>query len=368
MKKPEKNLKIQELLEETLKEELQRYECIKNRQAFCPVPPNHIYVEPTNKCFLKCVMCTDKEIRGKPGEMSFSLWKKILDSIAKYKIKSPVNLIGRGEPLMNRNLPKFVEYATSKGVETAIISNGVMLDEKYATALLKAGIKKIQFSIHAFSRETYFKITGVDVYDKVKKNMLNLIKLNKKFGGKCYINVMSVESHINKHESADFLKYWSPRVDRAFVTPIYSIQGSSKMATESIESIEKKSGVKIGKTKHKGCAYPWFFLSFRQDGTINPCPYDFKTTFNVGNANDRGYDLMKVWNSKEMQKFRQNHLDGEYSYCKSVNYTCEECEVPLALHTYKGLDQYVNDFNVVFSREFAPILKAAVKSEDKSPK
>jgi len=355
--------KIQELLEETLKEELQRQECIKNRQAFCPVPPNHIYVEPTNKCFLKCVMCSDKETRGKPGEMTYSLWKKIVDSIAKYKVKSPINIIGRGEPLVNKQLPKFVEYATSKGIETAIISNGVILDEKYATALLEAGINKIQFSIHAFSRETYFKITGVDVYDKVKNNMLNLIELNKKFGKKCYINVMSVESHINKHESKDFVEYWSPRVDRAFITPMYSIQGASKMAEESIKSIEEKSGVKIGKTKHKGCAYPWFFLSYRYDGTINPCPYDFKTQFNVGNAGKPGYDLMKVWNSPEMQKFRQNHLDGEYSYCKSVNYACEECEVPLAPHTYKGLDQYVKYFHVVFSREYASILKAAAVSE-----
>ena len=57
-------VKLQDLLEDTLKEEMQRRQSILDRQAFCPVPPNHIYVEPTNKCFLKCAMCTDKALRG----------------------------------------------------------------------------------------------------------------------------------------------------------------------------------------------------------------------------------------------------------------------------------------------------------------
>ena len=340
-------VKIQELLEETLKEELARYECIKNRESFCPVPPNHIYVEPTNKCFLKCVMCTPKEIRGEPGEMPYELWVKIVDSLAKYKIKSPINLIGRGEPLVNKQLPKFIQYATDKGLETAIISNGVMLDEEYAVALLDAGIKKIQFSLHAHSKETYTKITQVDAYEKVKSNLLGLLKLNReKYDSRCYINVMGVESHINKHESEEFLKFWKAQgVDRAFVTPIYSIQGDSLMSDEAIEKVEEKTGAPLSCTKHKGCAYPWFFLSYRQDGTINPCPYDFKTLFNVGNVYDDDYDLMKVWNSEQMVKFRESHLTGDYSFCKSINYTCEECEVPLAPHTYKGLDQYIEDFH-----------------------
>lgn len=359
-------VKLQELLEETLQEELARYECIKNKEAVCPVPPNHIYVEPTNKCFLKCAMCTPKELRGEPGELPYELWVKIIDSVAKYRIKSPVNIIGRGEPLVNRNLPKFVEYATSKGVETAIISNGVMLDDEYARALLDAGMKKIQFSIHAHSPETYIKVTGVDAYDKVKNNLLNLLDVNRKdYGNTCYINVMGVESHINRHESDEFIKFWEEQgVDRAFVTPIYSIQGDSLMADEAIEKVEEKAGAKMTETQHAGCAYPWFFLGYRQDGTINPCPYDFKTKFNVGNVYDEDYDLMKVWNSEAMVKFRQAHLDQDYSFCKSINYNCEECEVPLAPHTYKGLDQYIDDFAIVFSREFAPILKAAAKVND----
>ncbi len=359
-------MKLQELLEVTMKEELARYECIKNRSAVCPVPPNHIYVEPTNKCFLKCVMCTPKEIRGEPGEMPFELWVKIVDSLAKYNIKSPINLIGRGEPLVNRRLPDFVRYATEKGLETAIISNGVMLTEEYAIELLDAGMKKIQFSLHAHSDETYKKVTGVDAYEKVKNNLLGLLKLNKeRYNGKCYINVMGVESHINRHESEEFVKYWQEQgVDRAFVTPIYSIQGDSNLADEAIEKIEEKTGAPLSKTRHKGCAYPWFFMSFRQDGTINPCPYDFKTQFNIGSVYDDDYDLMKVWNSDAMIKFRENHLNDDYSFCWSVNYNCEECEVPLAPHTYKGLDQYVDDFHIVFSREFAPVLKAAALADN----
>ncbi|GFK94839.1 Coenzyme PQQ synthesis protein E [Fundidesulfovibrio magnetotacticus] len=349
-------IRLQDLLEDTLKEEMRRRQAILDRQAFCPVPPNHIYVEPTNKCFLKCAMCTDKALRGDQGYMPMERWRVILDSLAKYHVKAPINLIGRGEPLMNRQLPDFVEYASSKGMSCAIISNGGLLDEAYARKLLKAGIRKIQFSLHAHSRETYKQITGVDLYDKVKANLLGLVELNKEYGSRCYINVMSVESSINRHESAEFVKFWTPRVDRAFVTPLYSIQGDSRMADESLDSIKAKLGGKDF-TRHSGCAFPWFFLSYRLDGTINPCPYDFKTNFNVGNADDPDYDLMNVWNSEAMLRFRQSHLDREFSYCRSVDYPCETCEIPSAPDTYKGLDSFTQDFHVVFSREFAAILK-----------
>ena len=348
--------KFQELLEVTLKEEMLRRESILQRNPVCPVPPNHIYVEPTNKCFLKCAMCTEKALRGEEGYMSFALWTRILDSLAQYGVSSPINLIGRGEPLVNRELPRFVEYATSKGMSCAIISNGVLLNEKYARDLLQAGIRKIQFSLHAHSRETYMQVTGVDAYETVKANLLRLIELNREYGGRCYINVMSVESSLNRHESQAFLDYWTPKVDRAFVTPLYSIQGDSKMAEESVRSIKGKMAE--APAKHPGCAFPWFFLSFRLDGTINPCPYDFKTNFNVGSAADPDYDLMKVWNSEMMVRFRQNHLDGEYGYCRSVCYPCETCEIPVAPDTYKGLDSYVDNFHIVFSREFAAILKS----------
>lgn len=347
--------KFQDLLEETLKEEMERHNAILNRQAVCPVPPNHIYVEPTNKCFLKCAMCTEARIRGVPGLMPFERWTRILDSLAKYHIKSPINLIGRGEPLVHRGLPKFVEYATSKNMSCCIITNGVLLKEKYARALLEAGIKKIQFSLHAHSRETYRMVTGVDVYENVKANLLRLIELNKEYGGGCYINVMSVESSINRHESRAFLEFWKDKVDRCFVTPLYSIQGDSKMALESKTSIEKKIHA-ASPADHPGCAFPWFFLSYRLDGTINPCPYDFKTHFSVGNVEDEGYDLMQVWNGEMMQRFRQNHLDREYSFCGSMNYPCRTCEIPVAPDTYKGLDSYTENFHVVFSREFAAIL------------
>ena len=349
--------KLQDLLELSLKEEILRREAILKQQEICPVPPNHIYVEPTNKCFLKCAMCTEKSLRGELGFMQFERWRKILDSLAKYAVKSPVNLIGRGEPLMNKELPRFVEYATSKGVPCAIITNGGILDDDYAKDLLEAGIKKIQFSLHAHSRDTYKEVTGVDLYDRVKENLLRLIELNRNnYDSQCYINVMSVESSLNKHESMEFLEFWTPKVDRCFITPLYSIQGDSKMAGESFATIENKIGIsKLN--EHPGCAFPWFFLSFRLDGTINPCPYDFKTNFKIGNADDEDYDLMQVWNSKIMRKFRRNHLEKEFSFCKSVKYPCETCEIPMAPDTYKGLDSYTESFHIVFSREFASILK-----------
>ena len=83
------------------------------------------------------------------------------------------------EPLAHKNIFKVLEYATNlKFDDLFFISNGYLLNEKNAKSILNSGLKKIMFSLDAFSAETYkerrLKNTKPANYEKVIKNILAL--------------------------------------------------------------------------------------------------------------------------------------------------------------------------------------------------
>ena len=88
-----------------------------------------------------------------------------------------------------------------------IVSNGSLLNENKAIKLLETNIKKIQFSLDAFKAETFeknrfTKIKKPGLYEKVKNNIINFIKLRDKMGKKFpLVRVSFIELEENKNGS-----------------------------------------------------------------------------------------------------------------------------------------------------------------------
>ncbi|MBF0298292.1 MAG: radical SAM protein [Oligoflexia bacterium] len=344
---------FQQKLKKYLSEEMIRLNAIKERDTILSVPPCHFYVEPTNVCNHDCIMCVPKEQRGQPGFMDISMWKKIVDNMASHEIMSPVTLIGRGEPLLHKDIVSIVDYGSRHNIPCYIITNGSLLDEKMTKSLLDAGVKKIQVSIHAHSSKSHEFITKKKNYEEIKKNVLRMTEIIKENGYRCHTSVMSCICEANKHEINDFIGYWNSKVDRCFVTELYSMQGDSSLAKESMTAAQKYMKNK----KHPGCTVPFFFLSIRWHGSINPCGYDWGEDMVVGNANDVDFDIMKVFNNESMQNLRKCMFTSDFSFCKKYNYPCETCEWPFDPDAFRGLDDHVNNFPELFSRNFSGALK-----------
>lgn len=339
-----------EKLQRYLEIEMIRRDNILKRSDRCLAPPHQFYVEPTNICNNRCIMCVPKEKKGKPGYLPPERWKTIIDSMAKYNLDFPITMIGRGEPLLHKDISDFVEYATSKDIPCYIITNGRLLTDDLIRQLLNVGIKKIQVSLHAHSADVYKTITRRNAYEEVKSNLLNLIELNKELGKPCYVSVMAVESSINTHEIRDFQEYWTPRVDRCFVTQVYSAQGDSGLTAEATSRPDLIP-------EHPGCVIPWYYMGFRYDGNISPCPFDFEEDFIIGNVDAPNFDLMDTWNGEIYRKFRKCHIAREFSFTDSVKYPCRTCEVPRTVDNCKGLDEWVEKFHKVFARQYAPLIR-----------
>jgi MoaA/NifB/PqqE/SkfB family radical SAM enzyme len=129
--------------------------------------PISVELDLADFCNLKCWWCRFAYAH-KPIIMSLSLAKKILKELAEVGVKSIV-FSGGGEPLLNPNFDKIVEYGYSLGLDQGIYTNGVNI-HKYVE-VLNQKMKFIYVSVDAATKETYQKIKGVDCFNEVLENI-----------------------------------------------------------------------------------------------------------------------------------------------------------------------------------------------------
>jgi len=88
-----------------------------------------------------------------------------------------VVLTGFGEPCVNPHLHEFVAKISGAGARPCMTTNGTLLDERRAKALLDAGVQHVQFSIDAGTRETYERVRLGGKWDRVLRNAETFHKL-----------------------------------------------------------------------------------------------------------------------------------------------------------------------------------------------
>ncbi|MCX7770636.1 MAG: radical SAM protein, partial [Proteobacteria bacterium] len=104
------------------------------------------------RCNFNCAHCYSREEDLK-GELSFDQFKKIVDILASWKV--PFLNLGGGEPLIYPHLFDFVEYATSKGLQCSMNTNGYILDKEMAKKIKQVGFKSVGISIDSPDEEKH---------------------------------------------------------------------------------------------------------------------------------------------------------------------------------------------------------------------
>ena len=116
--------------------------------------------------------------------MNFELYKKIIDTAVKWKVPS-IKLNWRGEPLLNPKLPKFINYAKTKGIlEVSINTNATNLDKKRSNELIDSGLDLIIYSFDGGTKKTYEKMRPSrfksNKFEDVLKNIRQFSELENK--------------------------------------------------------------------------------------------------------------------------------------------------------------------------------------------
>ncbi len=278
--------------------------------------PIHIDIEIDNFCNFACTFCPigqkDNELNGyykTLKKLDENKIYEILDETKKIGVKS-VQFSLVNEPLANKNIFKYVKYASKlQFSDIFFVSNGYLLNEKNIHNILKSGLTKIQFSLDAFSENTYkerkLKNTKPANYKKTLNNILNFLKIKKKLGKNFpLVRVSFIELDDNKKEFNDFRKFWEEKVDGINYQKLVDYSQKTQFAEENFLN---------------SCNMPMFRLAIKSDGNVKPCCVGFGEKIHLGNVYNQ--TLSEIWNSNFMKNFQKMHLEKR----ANENEVCKNC-------------------------------------------
>jgi MoaA/NifB/PqqE/SkfB family radical SAM enzyme len=264
--------------------------------------PEIVQIEATNLCNARCVFCPRDRMQRKQGVMDMALYRKIADETAALGIRH-VRLHNFGESLIDRQLVEKIRYAKSRGIaEVGLISNGSLLTEPVARAIVEAGLDAINISVDAGGRET-FERTRVGLnYDRVMENVEGLVRVRKEAGAR---SPKLILSFVRQQDSADeraFIERWSPVADKVHITDLHNWAGT----------LHTQSDIRFP------CYRPWLTFTVLWDGRVSLCCADFDGTVILGDL--RAQTIAEVWNNDGFRAIRRKHLaEGGPDICRACD-------------------------------------------------
>jgi MoaA/NifB/PqqE/SkfB family radical SAM enzyme len=298
--------------------------------------PINISIGITQKCNLKCKHCDIWKLKDS-NELSVDQWKKFLMNARQWLGTFQVSFAG-GEPLLYNGILEILEYASSLGIITSIVTSGSTLTDRKIDELLKTEVDSINISLDSMNPEIHDGIRGVK---GVHKKVMNAIEKLCESGHSGKIIIASVIMNSNIDEIIPLAEYTKEKgvcgISYQVVTDNFGREYKHDWFLDSDNFVKNNGKLDkvfntLSKLKSKG--YPILNakrqLDFSRLYFLNPIisfPFSCKVGFNnfrigpsgnvqfcnlskpYGNILDE--DLKKLWTSEMAQRRRR-----ELRHCK----------------------------------------------------
>lgn len=128
----------------------------KNRRVGAlRLPVGRLHIELTNRCNFSCEFCPDSRMARRRGSMDFDVLTRALDEVSDKKIASTVFFHVMGEPLLYPRLVEGLSYASSRGLNTCVTTNGSLLSGEMLSEMAEAGVSKVILSLQTPDEATF---------------------------------------------------------------------------------------------------------------------------------------------------------------------------------------------------------------------
>lgn len=266
--------------------------------------PYLINSEPTNKCMLHCPFCpTGKSNSRKNGYANLQIFDNIFNEIAAYTYI--ITFHGWGEPLLHKDLPRFIDLAHRHRICTVVTSNGILLDKGTAEKFISSKLDVLYISIDGVSEDTYRKYRVGGNLKKVFCNIENLVALKKaKNSSIPFIEWQFIVFRHNQNEikkAKDLAKKLG--VDSIVFLPAYTEDPAYEPSDPKFR-LPQFSPL----TKPSDCKHLWSTLSLHWDGTVVPCCNDY--TGNTAYGNAKQFSMKQIWNNTKFKASRSMVKSG----------------------------------------------------------
>ncbi len=269
--------------------------------------PVIIKIEPTNMCNFRCPGCRtgSGEDTSPRGMMKYEDFAKIIDRVHRHALK--VVLYMWGEPLINKDIFRMIEYAREKNLAVQISSNMNVFRDSYAERIVESGLEHLIVAMDGVSQEVYetYRVGG-DI-QKVITNVGNILRVRKAMKRRFpTVELQYIVFPHNRHEipAAQDL---AGRLGVDRMTIIDSTVNTDK------KNVRLRNDKPAAPDK---CNALWSLACFNWDGSFSPCCDSVDDSF--GNIFEQ--ELDELWNNTKMQVSRSLHtnrpiLDGPPTKC-----------------------------------------------------
>ena len=231
---------------------------------------SRVYVEITNICNMNCSFCHGHSRHARRmNEAEFAYVLDKLDGQTKY-----IYYHLMGEPLTHPLLHEFVKMAGERGYKSIITTNGTLLKERQ-DELLKAGVHKVNLSMHSFEEG------GEDAHAEYVRSLADCAKMAAENGTIAVFRLWNNGFDDGKNDLAlDVLKQEIPG---EWAQNSRGIKIRDKIFTEFGDRFQwpdKNEEIKGDRFYCYGLKDQFGILA---DGTVVPCCLDSDGVINLGN-------------------------------------------------------------------------------------
>ena len=283
-----------------------------------PVPFFNLDIEPTNRCNAHCYFCP-RDQTPHQGLMTAEVFDQTLGRIVEFRdladaqfgTRVKVNLCGLGEPLLNRRTPEFVRQIRDAGFDCSISTNGSLLDEARANALLDAGLQAAEINVGEVD-EDYEQIYGLP-FDKTAENVVRFAEMA---GDRCEVRIVLVNHRRDGKHMAKMVDYWKSRGIDQFLPFSVMNRGGSLFVDEMQYANHPERAEVLALLDARGvrpaCPVPFIFLFVGYDGQYYLCCSDWKKEVPLGSVYDTSFAAVAA--------AKLEHVSSGEPICKTCNH------------------------------------------------
>lgn len=267
--------------------------------------PDHVDLELSSSCNMKCPMCftvTDEFKDSVPHRnMDYGLFCRIVDQLAARHVYS-IRLSWRGEPTLNRHFMDCVRYAKRNGIkEVDSLTNALRLTPEMFEELVDLQMDWLTISVDGVG-ETYEKIRAPAKFHETVEKIRTFFEIKKrKKSVKPVVRIQGVWPAIAENPKAYFDTF-EPIADEVSVNAL-------------LDYLHRDTEIQY--VKNFVCPVPFQRLVIGSGGRAFMCINDELGRQPVGDA--RTQSIHEIWNGMPMQEVRRVHMR-----CQGVE-TYEPC-------------------------------------------
>ncbi|NIA06529.1 MAG: radical SAM protein [Actinobacteria bacterium] len=289
----------------------------KRAQPVLKHPPYMFSIEATNICNYKCSFCPQSDpahaARRTQGQLSTEGMKCFLDRVVESGTSNRnISICLDGEPTINKHLPQFVRLINDYGFSPRFSSNGRLLDQNLAEALISAG--PFLASIDFASQPSYFEqVRGREgdfsrILDQLRY-LIDQARLNRN------IRLEVVDTSVFSGADPEA----SLRAMTALLADGQTLPSNVKTWSRQFHNFCGHLDSADGDS-YKVCPYPWSQFVVTWDGFAVACCRDTAGRTVLGNVFES--PVMQIWNSPQYQQFRRSlaqHRPQDVPACRGCD-------------------------------------------------